>query len=207
MMQAPNQHAHEYVDLGLPSGTLWATENIKDTNGNELYFAWGETIGYTAEQVLDGKHVFRWNDYKFGFDIDDKVIYGLTKYNDMDGLTFLEPEDDAATQNWGAGWQMPSKEQFEELLAGTTHEWTEVNDIKGLLCTSKTNGNTVFFAAVGGVEDGDIDGVGDFGLYWSDSLNRMNVFRACFFSFGDCSHDMPRNRRYCGYSVRPVYFN
>ena len=98
---------HDYVDLGLPSGTLWATENIKDADGKDLYFAWGETRGYTKEQVE-----------KYGW--YGAYTYNMNKYNENDGLTVLEPEDDAATINWGEGWKIPTKEQVEELIANTT---------------------------------------------------------------------------------------
>ena len=196
--QTHDQHVHEYVDLGLPSGTLWATENIKDADGNELYFAWGETIGYTAEQVEEGKKVFSWDDYKFGFPD------ALTKYNKLDGLMILEPEDDAATQNWGDEWKMPTKTQFEELLAGTTQEWTDVNGINGMLCTSKTNGNTVFFPAAGFAKDGGVVDVGGFGDCWSASLYGMDVSRARYFDFFDGYHALNGSSRRYGFPVRPV---
>ena len=101
----PKPDTHEYVDLGLTSGTLWATENIKDANGNELYFAWGGTQGYTAEQVGNGEgkraFSFSWEDYEFG--------NPPSKYNDTDGKAILDTSDDAATVNWGSDWRMPTK--------------------------------------------------------------------------------------------------
>lgn len=136
---------HDYVDLGLPSGTLWATENIKDADGNELYFAWGETRGYTTEQVgrsEEGKITFTENDYEFG---TEKT---LKKYNETDGLIVLEPKDDAATINWGEEWKIPTKEQIDEMTANTQWEWTEIDSVRGVKFTSTVENHTdkfIFF--------------------------------------------------------------
>ena len=121
---------HDWVDLGLPSGTLWATCNVGADNPEEYgdFFAWGET---EPKDVYDTSH------YKF-----NKGSGKMTKYctissfgsNGMtDDLTELEPTDDAATANWGNDWQMPNKAQIEELLdpAFTTTEWTTLNDFIG----------------------------------------------------------------------------
>jgi hypothetical protein len=211
-MSAGGGSSHEYVDLGLPSGTLWATENIKDANGNELFFAWGETQGYTAEQVGTAKN-FTWegedNDYAFGpIDWDDQTNYGMKKYNNADGLTVLEPGDDAAIDKWGEGWKMPTKEQFEELIANTEYEWTEIDGVQGAKFTSKVEGYTdkfLFFPAVGSAEDGGVYDVGDYGICWSVSLYDGYVGNAWNFYFGDGGHGMGNDApRYYGYSVRPV---
>ena len=95
---------YEYVDLGLPSGLKWAKCNVgaeKETDAG-LYFAWGETTGYTASQVGTDKQ-FSWSDYKYGNSSSD-----LTKYNQSDGKTVLESADDAASQIMGGDWRMPA---------------------------------------------------------------------------------------------------
>lgn len=203
---------HEYVDLGLPSGTLWATENIKDANGNELYFAWGETQGYTSGQVGTDKN-FCWdadgdypNDYAFGPVVwNDQTNWGMTKYNNIDGKTELDATDDAATANWGSDWRMPTKEQSEELTANTTTAWTQVDGVNGLLCTSTANTNTLFFPAVGNAVNGEVYYVGDFGSCWSVSLNDKGVNYAWGLDFEDGDlGGVYYNNRCCGYSVRPV---
>lgn len=206
--------SHEYVDLGLPSGTLWATENIKDANGNELYFAWGETQGYTAEQVGTDKN-FVWdadgdypNDYAFGpVDWDDETNYGMTKYNNTDNKTELESTDDAATANWGSGWRMPTKEQFEELTANTEYEWTEVDGVQSAKFTSTVKGHTdqfLFFPAANNAELGEVNGDGDCGYCWSISLNDEDVYNAFWFYFRDGDCGVYSSGRYFGFSVRPV---
>ena len=152
---------HEYVDLGLPSGTLWATCNVGASKPEEYgdYFAWGET---------KPKSDYSWSTY---FDSDDN---GNTfkKYNNNGGLTELLPEDDAATANWGSPWRMPSHDQINELFNSryTTTEWTTLNDVYGRKITSKSNGNSIFLPAAGSRWGGDLSGAGSDGNYWSSSL-------------------------------------
>lgn len=110
-------NGHEYVDLGLPSGTLWATMNVgaKSETDPGLYFAWGEIQGYTAEQVGVDKQ-FTWADYKFNPSGDGKTFTKYTSHEET-----LELIDDAAAVNMGGNWHMPSEAQILELLACTTH--------------------------------------------------------------------------------------
>ncbi len=153
---------HEYVDLGLPSGTKWATCNVGASSPEEYgdHFAWGET---------KPKDYYDWSTY---FDTDDN---GNTfkKYNNNGGLKVLLPEDDAATANWGSGWQIPSFAQIKELCNSsyTTTEWTTLNDVYGRKITSKSNGNSIFLPAAGGRWDDELSGAGRIGLYWSSSLD------------------------------------
>ena len=200
--------SHEYVDLGLPTGTLWATENIKDANGNELYFAWGETQGYTSGQVGTEKN-FSWrgadNDYAFGpIDWNDDTNYGMTKYNKTDGKTVLDTTDDAATANWGSDWRMPTIKQFEELTKNTTMVLTQVDGVNGLLFTSTVNTNTLFFPAVGNAKDGNTECIGDEGIYWLVELSDKQVNNAFNFGFKGVKYDVGYLGRYHGCSMRPV---
>ncbi|MBP3712293.1 MAG: Ig-like domain-containing protein [Bacteroidaceae bacterium] len=152
---------HEYVDLGLPSGTLWATTNLGADVPEEsgFYYAWGET---------EPKDCYNWETYKWQTQgIPDWT--GITKYTFDDnqgsgvwydsegnfigdGLTELLPEDDAATVNWGSQWQMPSAAQFQELVDNSDWNITEYNDVQGYLYTSKFNGNSIFFPCAGRYE-------------------------------------------------------
>ena len=193
---------HEYVDLGLPSGTLWATTNIQDADGNELYFAWGETQGYTSGQVGTDKY-FSWGknaDYKYGMEDN------LTKYNNTDKKTELDSEDDSATANLVSNWRSPTIEQFDELIANTEYEWTIVNGVQGAKFTStdsKTSTDKfLFFPAVGGAGSGQVLDVGNVGLYWAVSLfTDINASRL-YIGEDDCL--VQYNERYYGFSVRPV---
>ena len=110
-------NGHAYVDLGLRSGTKWAKMNVGASSEKDagLYFAWGETQGYTASQV-GGHKVFRWSDYKFNPRGDGKTFI---KYNASDKKTHLELIDDAAHVNWGGDWHMPNRTQCIELFKET----------------------------------------------------------------------------------------
>ena len=115
-----------YVDLGLSSGTKWARTNVGATVETDygLYFAWGETTGYTSSQVGTDKN-FSWSDYELG-DGQSSAAH-MTKYNSTDGKTTLDLEDDAAHVNMGGDWHMPSKEQMLELVAETTNGFVASN--------------------------------------------------------------------------------
>lgn len=128
---------HEYVDLGLKSGRLWATCNLGAYEPYEYgdLFAWGETRP---------KIEYHSYNYKFYESYNDTY----TKYCDSDHKKVLDPEDDAATFNWGTEWRMPTYTEMEELYEGCT--WTETGNyngsgVGGVVGTSKTNGNTIFF--------------------------------------------------------------
>ena len=218
----PDPGNHEWVDLGLPSGTLWATCNVGASSPEEygLYFAWGETQGYTCD-TSDGRS-FDWASYKWmnaGQSSRSQINkYTLADGNTSacwysdgtfvgDGLTELLPEDDAATANWGSGWRMPTNDQFEELInsAYTTTEWTTVNGVNGRKITSKVNGNSIFLPAAGDRENTILDYAGSYGLYWSRSLRTSLSSSARFMQFnsGYISSTYGCDRRY-GLSVRPV---
>jgi len=105
---------YKYVDLGLPSGTLWAKMNVgaKSETDYGLYFAWGETEGHADASTK----TFSWRDYKFNPSGDGKTF---TKYNTTDNKVVLDAEDDAAHVNCGGEWHMPTKEQCIELIKET----------------------------------------------------------------------------------------
>lgn len=181
---------HSYVDLGLPSGTLWATYNIGATKPEEYgdYFAWGET---------EPKDVYNWSTYKW---VDDE----MTKYNDGDGLMTLLPEDDAATANWGSEWRMPTNEEQRELVEECQYQMTEVNGVYGAKFTGK-NGNSVFFPAAGGYYGSHVCEVGDHGFSWSSSLHEEDEYSARYFYFYEKRvHLNDYSTRGDGFSVRAV---
>ena len=186
---------HDYVDLGLPSGTLWATENIKDAEGNDLYFAWGEPRGYTKEQV----EKYGW--YK-------KPIWKLIKYIKTDGLIVLEPKDDAAIVNWSEEWRTPTEDQFNELKAKTNHEWTEIDGVRGIKFTSTIEGYTdkfLFFPATGLARNGKVTELNTVVCYWANSVYKPNLEHANCLYIEKASTSNPTTRaRWDGANVRPV---
>ena len=120
---------HDYVDLGLPSGTLWATCNVGGLTPEQagLPFAWGET---------ETKDTFTMDNYKYAnsSEFDNSAF---TKYNATDGITQLLPVDDAASVNMGGMWRMPTVAQYEELMANGSFTYSS-----GVFTyTSNVNGN------------------------------------------------------------------
>lgn len=196
-----NSEEHEWVDLGLPSGTLWATCNVGGSCPEDYgdYFAWGET---------EPKFDYTWDTYMYY-----NTSYGtITKYctnssrGAIDNLTELKPEDDAATVNWGSDWQMPSIEQMKELLNTnyTTRSWTTMNGVKGRMIVSKSNGNRIFLPAAGLCDGTSITKAGSAGRYWTRSLNEEDSRYGRRMSFDSDGIDMGIYLRYRGRSVRPV---
>lgn len=173
----PDTNGYEYVDLGLPSGALWATMNVgaeKETDYG-LYFQWGDTQGYTSEQIGrgEGQKLFSWDDYKWTEDGGST----MSKYNVTDGKTVLDLEDDAARVNWGGNWKIPTKEQLQELIDNTNNEQTTVNNVNGCKFTSKTDSSKyIFIPAAGSVLNGSRYGVGNSGIIWSSSLKDQNSY-------------------------------
>ena len=132
---------HTYVDLGLPSGLLWATCDVGASTPEEFgaYFCWGETqpknlAGWEYYQYCNGN----WNMLT---KYCNNASYGYNGF--IDNLTILIPEDDVASANWGLDWRMPTKEEWQELYQNTTHIITTQNGVNGVLFTA-TNGHTLF---------------------------------------------------------------
>ncbi len=143
---------YEYVDLGLPSGTLWATFNVGATKPEEYgdYFAWGET---KPKDVYD-ENTYKWYDSNYVlkflkyYGVDDHRLYQLwgIELGSIDHLITLLPEDDAATANWGSDWRTPTKKELEELINNCEYRWTEIKGVKGAKYTA-SNGNSIFIPA------------------------------------------------------------
>ena len=198
-------NGHDFVDLGLPSGTLWATCNIGAEKPEEFggYFAWGET---------NTKSIYESELYKYTDGEYNKLTKycGLSDYGNngfIDNLIELQSNDDPATVNWGSGWETPSKVQWDELLVNTKNKWTTWNGVNGCLFTSKKNGQTFFLPAAGIRWGGETHYAGSYGgYYWSGSLYTGNPDYAWHLRFysGDCSMNS-WGCRYFGSSVRPVH--
>lgn len=189
----------EYVDLGLPSGTLWATKNIGGAHPEDSgeYFSWGET---------EPKETYFWPDYLFG----NGASHSISKYNTTDGKTELDADDDAATARLGSCWQTPTRSQLWELVGGqyTSVVWTMRKGVCGHLITSKENGNSIFLPASGEMVGSSIEGSGTYGKYWSRTLNfgsNTNINDACILQTTQSGCFMSHMSRYEGLCVRPVY--
>lgn len=204
--QKPNDkfNGHEYIDLGLPSETLWAKMNVgaSSETDNGLYFAWGETQGYADASTK----TFSWNDYKWTEDEGST----FTKYNATDGLTHLELADDAAHVNMGGDWHMPTEEQCNELLNPeyVTNEWVENyngSGINGHLFISVSNGNTMFIPAAGYYGSGEVVDIDINGIIWASTPNSRDVRHAWDVYFdGGGANVYNSGLRCCGQQVRGV---
>ena len=191
----------EWVDLGLPSGLLWAKCNLGATKPEEYgdYYAWGETVT---------KEVYDWSTYKYC----NGDYNQLTKYcNDpeygyngfTDNLTTLQPSDDVATQKLGNGARMPTETEWCELIANTTSEWTTENGVYGRKLTA-SNGKSLFFPAAGYRDGSELHYAGELGVYWSSSLGADGPYDAWFFGFSSGGQYVGSDDRQSGFSVRAV---
>ena len=205
-----NNNGFEYVDLGLPSGTLWATMNVGANKPSDygLYFQWGDTNGYAKDQIGresgQKKFEFDYSDYKWylsGNSYNDDLSF--KKYNTKGSK--LELEDDAARANMGGDWHMPTPEQIQELLDNTTNTWTSLNDVNGRLFTSKKDqSKSIFFPGANNAWDGSVPGSGGSGDVLSSMSSKKYVDSAQVLSFGSGGFSLNYNERYYGCSVRGV---
>lgn len=201
----PPAPTYDYVEIG---GLKWATMNVGATAVTDggLYFQWGDTVGYTAEQVGsgEGKKYFGWSDYKFGGNDEG----GQTKYNSSDGKTVLDLEDDAARINMGGNWRTPTSAEYQSLINATTSAWTtdyEGSGVKGLVLTSNDDSNVkLFFPAVGYALNGTMIAFGEAGYVWSSSIGASKISSAPILFFGSGFERVSAYYRYRGFSVRGV---
>ena len=173
-------NGHEYVDLGLPSGTKWATMNV----------------GATSETDYG-------NYYQYGKGADDySVTSGDTDYSGTEKT--LASSADTATQVWGGSWHMPTETQFRELTANTTYQFVtnyKGSGINGGTFTA-TNGAVLFLLAAGNWDNGSFYNGGSRGNYWSSTPAYSG--KVYYLNF-DSGYTSVNNRtRNGGFSVRPV---
>ncbi len=190
-------NGHTCIDLGLPSGTLWATCNV-GANRPEEYgnaFAWGE---------IEPKLVYGVDNYKYG----GRDLSKVTKYNNnhengiVDNITKLNVSDDAACAHWSFGWQMPTLEDVDELIVNCKWYWKTLNDVQG--CEVKGyNGNTIFIPIAGCMEG--FKEKKDEGYYWTNSLVKKCPFTAWCLNINTNIISRVLGLRIHGLYIRPVY--
>lgn len=191
-------NGHNYVDLGLPSGTLWATCNVgtNSPTGTGDFYSWGETTKKQNYSSSTYKYLSNWN---------------LTKYctqssrGTVDNKTTLDFSDDVANKQWGGSWQIPSYSDFEELSNYCNMTNTTQNSISGLLITGP-NGRSIFLPQTGYYNDtGEFSKYG--GYYWTNTLCNNQNFYAYYFlvqPYTGQQSFVTNGMRYCGMVVRPV---
>ncbi|MCR5325223.1 MAG: Ig-like domain-containing protein [Bacteroidales bacterium] len=191
----------EYVDLGL--SVKWAKWNVGANTPEEYgnYYAWGETTP---------KDVYSWGTYLWCNGTD----HTLTKYNGrseygsvVDHISLLSDTDDVAKAEWKGLWRMPTYAEIQELRQNCTWTWTDDYNgtgIKGYEVTG--NGNSIFLPAAGRKQDNALSNDGKYGYYWAGTgATRGTPYTAHDLFFRNGYEDNTVNKRFYGFSVRPVY--
>lgn len=177
----------EWVDLGLPSGLLWAKCNIGSAApyGVGLYFSWGNKEGHAAGA---------------GYNFSQEAYNETPAAAIADNLSLSQ---DAARAILGAPWRMPTAAEFQELYDNCTSVWTTVNGMNGRLFTSDVNGNTLFIPAAGYYNGTTLNSRGTSGDYWSSTYISASSARDLnFISSGVNPTDS--SNRYYGFTIRAV---
>ena len=202
-------HGHRFVDLGLPSGTLWADCNVGAEKPEDFgdYFAWGETTPKKEYTYLNYKWSILNNNQ---YDGHVKKYCSNIDYGCIDNKTLLDLKDDAANANWGGDWRMPTVFEQEELLAYCTYTFMTLNGVKVFKLTSKGNGKCIFLPAAG-YHMNELKDVDARGYYWSRSLSEEEFFLGYLedkapncIMFDSDSIDIHDRFRCEGCSIRPV---
>lgn len=183
---------HPYTDLGLPSGTLWATCNVGAAfpEGYGDCYAWGE---------IETKVNYNWSNYKWCNGYSNLITKYCTNssYGTVDGLYQLEPEDDVASVKWGGSWHMPTYNEMRELVDLCQMTYEMRNNVMGLLFTGP-NGRSIFMPVNNEYTY--------YGQYWVNEICDYYSYQAkCTgFEYQWCIASIYEEVRCCGYQVRPV---
>ena len=178
------------VDLGLPSGTIWAKCNVGASSPEEygLYFSWGNVIGNTASAGAS---------------------YSTTPGNSLTTDIPSNSTYDAARKYLGGNYRMPTKEEMAELFNSTYTQWSyvTVNDVNCHKIQSKVQGYTDNYILLpcGGYYDGTSgQAVGTIGFYWMSTI-RESPYSYCANLQSGGVYPNHYNWRYNGCLIRGVY--
>jgi len=216
-------NGHEAVDLGLPSGTKWATMNIGAISAYDsgMYFQWGETTYINTDENIGwnsnynpGNIAYTGTTSSYCGTESDAVFADGIIVKDASGIwsgsIAGNAKYDAATANWGGTWKMPTKEQMDELIRQCT--WTYTNSIidggqAGYTVTGK-NGNSIFLPLGGYRQYLNLDRGGSCGCYWSATVSQNMAVDAYYliFEINAVSGNARANveERVRGFNIRPV---
>ena len=198
------ENGFDYVDLGLPSGTMWATCNVGATKPEDpgILFQFGRVDGYKYD---DENHKFRTNvqnlEYSSSRCIPITTTGKVYKKNEI-----LDLDDDAAHINMGGKWRMPTNNDLEELIDNTTHDVVTVNGVKGMIFTSIINSKQLFIPFAGFWYNGYFNTVGSYAYIWSSIVHASIVntaYSLCCNSSGDAGFS--NYYRSSAFSVRGVF--
>ena len=209
-----------YVDMGLPSGTLWAKSNIDVTQPTGFaaspfqyeatFFSWGNIVGQNPENTSSFA-----NTWGTGNDTEPYVSSAGAA---LTGNIAPNSGNDASRENNKTSWKMPTSEEFVELFenidyvqtdgttvtdSATSDKRVTVNGVVGLYLKSKINGNLLFFACSGYGDGTSWYDRGSLGSYWSASFVSSRYARYLRFYSGGVYPQFNYYRFY-GFAIRPV---
>lgn len=182
-----------YVDLGLPSGTMWATMNVGEGGlFLEPYYAWGALSEYNTYSKIRYDHL-------------------NSKETLTDGMR-LNLTHDIARQQWGGRWRMPTLDDFTELVNECAMTWCSLGNRRRAILIIGPNGNKLVLPVTGYYKDGEIRDDRFQAYYWTSTQYKDNPERAWAIFFGEEDDEKvsvfnrigPRER-FQGLSVRPVF--
>ena len=170
------ENGYEYIDLGLPSGIMWATCNVGADKPEEygLLFQFGRVDGY---RYGDENHKFRLNKQNKQ-DTGSPYIPITSSGKTYDKNEILDLADDAAHVNMGGKWRMQTKDELEELFNNTTHKVETINGVKGMLFISNINGHKLFIPFIDYCDD-VFNKAGSGVFVWSSQVHDLDVNSAC----------------------------
>ena len=175
---------HQWVDLGLPSGTRWATCNVDAASSSQpgKHYSWGEVVTKTSYTGAN------------------------TKYYKKDVADFSgDKASDVATAKWGAGWRTPTQKEFSELVDNCDWDYVQKGGRWGAELKSHKNGKSIFLPATGSREGTTLDEPNGCGLYWTSTPLRDNMNTGAHnYHFGAPLGEMGVAERYYGFAIRPV---
>ena len=188
------------IDLGLPSGTLWADRNLGAESVTDYgdYYMWGSTEPDT-DRPCNWEHTpfnggFRW--------YNEDIVETFRKEAFPNGV--LSDQYDAAHTQLGKKWYIPTMEQFKELLDYTDSEWAVFGGISGRKFTSTANGNSIFIPSAGRRNGSSVDYVGSDAYLWSSTLDLSYHGNAYLIDFDSGGCSVGNIYRYDGFCVRAV---
>lgn len=186
----------EFINLDLPSGTLWANRNVGANSPYEKggLYGWGDATGYQTST----------NPYYY--------------YTSSPTILDIQAQRYDLACNVNPNWMMPTRDQFTEMVMNTTHEKATVNGVEGVWFISKKNSAHKMFLPMNGRRYGENhNGLSD-NRYWTSTIQKEDKARAWTFwmsQMGNCYHPGTSDgktaamsgtglERYYGCSIRPV---
>lgn len=204
------------VDMGLSSGVLWAPYNVDAENdlGFSIseysyaasYVSWGNTDTHKPTGA-NSFSPWSWGSTVTGYP------YGSSRGA---GLSEIDLADDVANKVCGGRWSIPSKDNFEELLANVDFVDMQDNILNGddkrvyafgvrvVIMKSRINGAHLVFPLCGAGNGSDLASKSSLGSYWSKTLDQESTSQGNRLYITGTSVIVNNGPRYLGLTIRPV---